>query len=236
MGIGADVLARLTDRDTEAVTKHHAATRRPKASRSTRPRVFGALRGVVEVGAAFFQPLPIADLYAWEGRTKRFRAPSLRKQHAVALRAFWGLAETWQLTPAEQGAMLAVSRRTLARWRVKSTARRSAVTLDRLRLILLTHECLEAAFAPWHGLDSTIVRWYVLLPGTAHNPDAPNQSIVEMLSDRSVLAMQEHYRNLVAHFRSAASNAQAAFPQARGDAARGKRPSSPSHRPRPKSR
>jgi hypothetical protein len=208
------------------VTKRDDSKAHEDSLRSARPRVFGALRGVVEVGARFFQPLPIAKLYAWEGGTQRFREPSLRKQLAVALKAFWKLADTWRLTPAEQCALLAVSRRTLARWRVKPPAKR-AVTLDRLRLILLTHERLEAVFAPWHGMDSAIARWWILLPGTAHNPNAPKQSVLEMLSERSVLTILQHYRRLEEHFRSAAYKPLAPPPNARGNAARSKRSSAP---------
>lgn len=155
---------------------------REKRPRNARPRGVGALRGVVEVGEAFFQPLPIAELYAWSERTKRFREPSLKAKLAAALNAFWSLAITWRLSRAEQCALLAISSGTLSRWRAKQPIAKAAIKLDRLRLILLTHDRVEALCAPWHGTNSNVAVWFVRLPGNAHNPDAPHQTVLEALS------------------------------------------------------
>jgi hypothetical protein len=214
------------------LTKRRGSTTREKRYRGARPRVFGALRGVVEVGEAFFQPLPIAELYAWSGRTKTFREPSLRAKLAAGLNAFWSLAITWRLSPAEQCALLSISRRTLSRWHAKPPVAKAAVKLDRLRLILLTHERLEAAFAPWHGTNSTVVAWYVRLPGTAHNPDRPNQTVLEALSERSVLAVLSNYHRLEERFRTAAISSQSPPPAAKGRPSHAKRRPRASPRPR----
>jgi hypothetical protein len=197
--------------------------------------VFGALRGVVEVGEKFFQPLPIAELYAWSGRTKRFREPSLQAKLAAALNAFWSLTITWRLSPAEQCAMLSISRSTLSRWHTRFSVAKAAVKLDRLRLILLTRERLEVAFAPWLGREGDIVRWYLRLPGAAHNPGAPDQSVLEALSDRSVWEMLQFHQRLDAHFRSAAFAFQTPPPRAGGDAPLGNRGARSRRRQRPNS-
>jgi hypothetical protein len=108
--------------------------------------------------------------------------------------------------------------------------------LDRLRLIFLTHECLEAGFAPIHGTDSAMVMWYVRLPGTAHNPDASNQSVLEALSERSVLAMLCRYGQLRARFKPTATAFQNPFLRTRGAARRGKHRSRAADRSRPNPR
>jgi hypothetical protein len=182
------------------------------------------LRGTVTVGPEFFHPLPTPEMIAWSTRATPLHATGTRKNLAVALKAFWALATKWRLSPAEQGNLLAVSRRTRARWRAKPPVPDAAV-LDRLRLIFLTYECLEAAFAPIHGADSSVVMWYVHLLGTAHNPDAPKQSVLDALSERSVLGMLCNYGRVAARFKPQAIETQNPFPLARGGPPRGKRSS-----------
>ena len=46
-----------------------------------RPRPkFGALKGLVDLGDAFFEPLPEKELAAWEGKTLKPRAPKTTKR------------------------------------------------------------------------------------------------------------------------------------------------------------
>jgi hypothetical protein len=159
-------------------------------------RVFGALKDLVGVDPSFFEPLPIAELEAWQPRPQKRRPPT-KERLAAALQAFWRLAADWDLSTGEQCALLAVSRNTLGRWKAKAPiSRKSAIrTIDRLLLILRTCALLSQAFPRTGARDIDDLRWYVRLPGGAKNPELAAQSILEMLSDRSVLAMLDgHFR------------------------------------------
>jgi hypothetical protein len=158
-------------------------------------RVFGALRGVIHVDPSFFEPLPVAELNAWSGTSKTRRLPNTRTMLAAALRAFWAIADDLSLTTREQSALLAVSTRTLARWKAKAPAKRVR-TLDRLVLILPTYVRIVDTFAHVLAYNDELLVWYVRFPGTADNPAAPAQSVLGALSDRSVLEMLTHYRRL----------------------------------------
>jgi hypothetical protein len=184
------------------VSKTRIVTARIKRLAPKRRRVFGALRNVVRVDPSFFDPLPIAELDAWEGGSKRTRAPTTQKRLAVALEAFWLIAEDWGLSTDEQCALLAVSRTTLARWKANAPSSKKTAyrTIDRLLLILRTYVWFSevAAHGMEHGMewDAEVRNWYLRLPGGAGNAEVPTQSILEMLSDRSVLTMLDHYHRL----------------------------------------
>lgn len=166
------------------------------------PRVFGALRNVVRVDPSFFDPLPIAELDAWEPSSKKRRAPTTQERLAVALQAFWLIAGDWGLSPDEQCALLAVSRSTLTRLKATAPSSRKIAfrTIDRLLLILRTYVWFSevAALGMEHRMkwDAEVRNWYLRLPGGAGNAEVPTQSILEMLSDRSVLTMLDHYHRL----------------------------------------
>ena len=157
--------------------------------------MFGALRGAVHADSSFFEPLPIAELNAWSPTSKKRRAPSSQKMLTVSLTAFWAIAEDLSFTAAEQCALLSVSKRTLLRWRTKVPAK-SVHALDRLILILLTYVRLVDTFAHVLERDDQVLAWFVRCPGTADNPEAPDQSVLDALSERSVLAMHTHYRRM----------------------------------------
>jgi hypothetical protein len=158
-------------------------------------RVFGALRGVVRVDPSFIDPLPIAELDAWSARSKRRVALSTQEKLAVSLEAFWAISADWRLTPTEQSALLSISKRTLARWKSRSPSG-NARTLDRLMLISLTYVRIMDAFGYVLARNGDLLAWYLRLPGTAANPEAPHDSVLIALSERSVLAMLTRYRCL----------------------------------------
>ena len=158
-------------------------------------RVFGALRGVVRVDPSFIDPLPIAELDAWSARSKRRDALSTQEKLAVSLDAFWAISADWRLTPTGQSALLSISKRTLARWKSKSPST-SVRTLDRLMLISLTYVRIMDAFGYVLARNGDVLAWYLRLPGTAANPEAPHDSVLIALSERSVLAMLTRYRCL----------------------------------------
>jgi hypothetical protein len=174
-------------------SRTHAARRPPKPL-----RVFGALRNVVRVDPSFFDPLPIAELDAWEPKSKKKRTATPQERLAVALEAFWLVSEDWSLSCGEQCAVLAISRSTLARWKAKApTSRKVAYrTIDRLLLTLRTYVWLSEVVARARGWDD-MRRWYVRVPGGAKNPEDRGQSILETLTDRSVLAVLDHYCRFV---------------------------------------
>ena len=111
----------------------------------------------------------------------------------AGLHAFWTLAERWKLTVVEQCALLAVSPRTRARWRARPP-RVHAPVLDRLKVILLTYQRLVELVGELDADTARVLRQ----PGSADNPESPSQSLLEALSDRSILAMDRHYQRLAA--------------------------------------
>jgi hypothetical protein len=131
----------------------------------------------------------------------RLLAPSTRElnkasEHELlepSLSAFWSLADRWKLTEGEQCALLAISARTLVRWNTKPPIK-DAVTLDRLRIVFLTYRRILECTG---GLNANNI-WMLRKPGSAGNPESPSESILEALSERSVLTMLEHYRRVEA--------------------------------------
>jgi hypothetical protein len=131
----------------------------------------------------------------------RLLAPNTRELHKASehellepsLSAFWLLADRWKLSEAEQCALLSISARTLARLKTKPPIK-DAATLDRLRIIFLTYRRILECTG---GLNTNNV-WMLRKPGSSGNLESPRESILEALSERSVLTMLEHYRRLEA--------------------------------------
>jgi hypothetical protein len=110
----------------------------------------------------------------------------------AGLSAFWNLAKRWQLSTAEQCALLAVSTRTRARWNARPPMK-NAIVRDRLTVILLTYRRLVELTGGSDAETAMILRQF----GSAENVEFPMQSIIEALCDPSVLAMDRMLSRLV---------------------------------------
>jgi hypothetical protein len=119
------------------------------------------------------------------------RAREQNKMLEESLHDFWSLADRWMLSKLEQCALLDVSMRTLARWKARPPITDS-VTLDRLRVILLTYRRILELTG---GLNDNNV-WLLRNAGSAGDPESPSDSILQALSAHSVLAMLRHCRRL----------------------------------------
>ena len=63
-------------------------------------------------------------------------------------------------------------------------------------LISLTYVRIMDAFGHVLATNDDLHAWYLRLPGTAANPEAPHETVLNALSERSVLAMLTRYRCL----------------------------------------
>jgi hypothetical protein len=61
----------------------------------------------------------------------------------AALRTFWRLADAWQLTPAEQQALLGVGRTTLYQWKQGKVGPLDRHVLERLSYLFGIHAALQ---------------------------------------------------------------------------------------------
>ena len=119
--------------------------------------------------------------------------PITRMMLQAGMHAFWELSRRWQLTPAEQRALFAVSERTRARWKTNLPIN-GKKTMDRHRIILLTYRrMLEIA----GDVEADTVA-FLRQSGSADNPESPKQSLLAALSARSLRTMDRHYRRLEA--------------------------------------
>jgi hypothetical protein len=107
--------------------------------------------------------------------------------------AFRELARRWKLTSKEQASLLAISASTLSRWKRKLPDV-DETKLRRLRIVLLTYRRLLEVT---NGDDDTTAK-VIRQRGSADNPDAPAQSFLEGLCDRSTEEMDRHYLRLAA--------------------------------------
>jgi hypothetical protein len=124
-------------------------------------------------------------------QARRAKAPTKEQQLEVGLLAFFNVAARWELTIAEQCALLAVSPSTRARWKVKPPAVSEAL-LHRLRLAILTYRRLVELTG---GTDAETAR-VLRQAGSAENPKRPRQSLLGGLSTRSLPEMDRCYRRL----------------------------------------
>jgi hypothetical protein len=67
-------------------------------------------------------------------------------------------------------------------------------TLDRLQIILLTEQGLLELTGGPDDVAARVLRQQ----GSAANPEVPSQSLLDALSEHSVLAMNRHYDRLAA--------------------------------------
>ena len=65
---------------------------------------------------------------------------------AAALRTFWKLAETWELSPAEQATLLGVGRTTLYQWKQGKAGSLDRHLLERLSYLFGIYAALQILF------------------------------------------------------------------------------------------
>lgn len=104
--------------------------------------------------------------------------------------AFWKIAERWNLSNAEQCAMLQVSDSTRLRWK-RSKPTEGDTLLDRLQLVLLAYQRANE-LAGSEAESAALLR----REGSALNAELPQQTILEMLSVPSILEMNRHFQRL----------------------------------------
>ncbi len=104
--------------------------------------------------------------------------------------AFWKIAERWNLSNAEQCAMLQVSDSTRLRWK-RSKPTEGDTLLDRLQLVLLAYQRANE-LAGSEAESAALFR----REGSALNAELPQQTILEMLSVPSILEMNRHFQRL----------------------------------------
>ena len=104
--------------------------------------------------------------------------------------AFWKIAERWDLSNAEQCAMLQVSDSTRFRWK-RSKPTEGDTLLDRLQLVLLAYQRANE-LAGSEAESAALLR----REGSALNAELPQQTILEMLSVPSILEMNRHFQRL----------------------------------------
>lgn len=123
--------------------------------------------------------------------------PTVGDMFDASLKAFWTMAARFELTTAEQSALLGVSARTCRRWR-QNPPKSTAVVLDRLQVILLAYQRLSELVPVADHKRALILRER----GSAGDPQDPTLSLLAALSTPSLSEMQAHYHRLAARVHS----------------------------------